>query len=675
MKFYNKEISAKFIFIVAFVIGLATFQSNMFRAVDNGFFSGLDRFSQILVTGRVIAHDAGVDSQGWNLGSVKINGILEYTEDNLDTYNRLHEQGQVDSVVYFPYLSQYGIQGAFFLAVHKVLGIDSPRGLQFVNAALFSLVVALLSLLFIRVYDKKFALVFFLVMITSPWVVSFARNLYWVPFLWFLPTIFSSMLYLNKDATVRIKAILGLGVVAAVFLKSLAGYEYLSAITIFACAPFLVGPFFRAENRNHAYNMKMAVLVGALCVVGFLCALIIHAGMRGDSIASGIANIIEQDVKKRTYGDPASFDPILRESLTASVVDVLDIYWWKWATPLFAGIPAIFLSIGTVFVGLAAGYSLLRKRVADVRVFVLFAVTLLCPLSWFVLAKGHSFVHVQLNYVLWYFGFVQALAYAVVALAPPMIVDIYRFVMRCGWIAKGMVLVVPCILVLLAWIPYVKQQDAERAQHLASAVDSYDVAAGVKVMLFQNNEMSVFKKHCDASDFVNMFFVHVFPDSPEGKTGVVDGFLNLDFKMNSSNQNGLLFSEFYGSCEAVIKLPNYGVTKINIGQYSLPDVNVIWQDSVNLTRRGLVDSVTPFNLTDGNWTKGISTFAAGFFVENTLQNRQTLRLGGELLFKSSGMKKITRIDYSDQYINVFLDGGFLNPKLDGYPSKVTILDN
>jgi hypothetical protein len=659
-------------FVLAFVIGLATFQGNVFRAVDDSFFSSLDRFSQILVTGRVIAHDAGVDSQGWNLGSVKVNDVLEYTENNLNTYNNLRQKGEVESVVYFPYQSQYGIQGAFFLGLHNVLGINSPDGLQFVNAALFSVIIALLSVLFVRVYDWKFALVFFIVMITSPWVVSFARNMYWVPFLWFLPAVFSSMLYLSRDAASSTKWALSIGVLASIFVKSLAGYEYLSAITIFACAPFVAGPFFRSEKKDYIYNIRMAVWVGVLCVLGFMCALMIHSGMRGDSIFDGIVNIVEQDVKKRTYGDPAGFDPVLRESLTASVSDVLRIYWWKWATPLFAGISAVFLNVGAAFVLVGACYSLAKKRASDAKVFVLVAITLLCPLSWFVLAKGHSFVHVQLNYVLWYFGFIQALTYAVVILVPTMFADGYRFVKRRGFFGLAIMVALPCVLFLLAWILHVKQLDSEREQYLKLSVESFDVGSGVEVLLFQNNEMVLVKEKCDASDFTRMFFVHAFPDEPEGKNGIVDGMLNLDFKIESSNKNATLFSKYYGSCTAVLKLPNFGLAKIDIGQYTLPDVKVTWQGSINLTSKKYVDSVTPYDLSDGNWTAGISTFDSGFFVENTFFNRQSLKVGGELLLKGSGKKRIAKIDYSDSFINVFLNGEFLIPKLDGYPNNVII---
>ncbi|WP_432669213.1 hypothetical protein [Pseudomonas umsongensis] len=672
MKFYRKDLRCKIIFIFAFVIGLVTFQGNVLRAVDNGFFSSLDRFSQILVTGRIIAYDAGVDSQGWNLGSVKVNDVLEYTEDNLNTYNKLHQKDEVRSVVYFPYQSQYGIQGAFFLGLHKLFGIKTPGGLQFVNAALFSVVIALLSVLFVRVYDWKFALVFFFVMITSPWVVSFARNLYWVPFLWFLPTVFSSMLYLNRDAATSKKWILSIGVLASIFLKSLAGYEYLSAITIFACAPFVVGPFFRSEKKDYIYNIRMAVWVGLLCVLGFMCAIIIHAGMRGDSVLDGIANIIEQDVKKRTYGDPAGFDPILRASLTASVADVLGIYWWKWATPLFAGISAIFLNVGVAFVLAGACYSLAKRRVSDAKVFALVVITLLCPLSWFVLAKGHSFVHVQLNYVLWYFGFIQALTYAAIILVPAMFADGYRLLKRGSFIDKAIMAALACAIFSLVWVLHVKQKDIEHEQFLALSVDSFEVGSGVKVFLFQNNEMAIIKEKCDAADFTKMFFVHAFPESAEGKKGIVEGMLNLDFKVDSGNKNNTFLSKYYGSCKAVLKLPNFGLAKIAIGQYTLPDVKVAWQGSINLSSKRYVASVVPFDLTDANWMAGVSTFDSGFFVENNFLNRQSLKVGDELLFNSSGKKRVTRIDYSDQFINVFLVGEILTPKLDGYPNNVII---
>jgi hypothetical protein len=58
----------------------------------------------------------------------------------------------------------------------------------------------------------------------------------------------------------------------------------------------------------------------------------------------------------------------------------------------------------------------LRRSRPDVLVAIAFA--LAAPLSWFVLAKGHSYIHMLMNYVLWYVPFVP-LAVAVLAVPSP----------------------------------------------------------------------------------------------------------------------------------------------------------------------------------------------------------------------------------------------------------------
>jgi hypothetical protein len=40
-------------------------------------------------------------------------------------------------------------------------------------------------------------------------------------------------------------------------------------------------------------------------------------------------------------------------------------------------------------------------------------VSFLTCTSWFILGKSHSFIHVHMNYVLWYFGSVQVSLYIV----------------------------------------------------------------------------------------------------------------------------------------------------------------------------------------------------------------------------------------------------------------------
>jgi len=44
---------------------------------------------------------------------------------------------------------------------------------------------------------------------------------------------------------------------------------------------------------------------------------------------------------------------------------------------------------------------------------VMYVFFLLTSISWFYLAKSHSYIHHHMNYVMWYFGFVQICLYII----------------------------------------------------------------------------------------------------------------------------------------------------------------------------------------------------------------------------------------------------------------------
>ena len=105
-------------------------------------------------------------------------------------------------------------------------------------------------------------------------------------------------MYLAKNPAA--KALLLFGVTAATFLKSLAGYEYISSIALFASLVFVVGPYFDEGNKNPRPDFKGAGLVLVACVVGFVLALLLHASVRGDLIVGGLRAIFEEERQRRT---------------------------------------------------------------------------------------------------------------------------------------------------------------------------------------------------------------------------------------------------------------------------------------------------------------------------------------------------------------------------------------
>jgi hypothetical protein len=114
-------------------------------------------------------------------------------------YPNLIEVMDSKNYVFDGYKSQYGLQGVVFSYIYRHIAFFETVGaLQFLNAALFAVVLVLLCREYKITFENHFGLVFLISMLGSPWIVSFARNLYWVPFLWFLPALIVMWLYRSK---------------------------------------------------------------------------------------------------------------------------------------------------------------------------------------------------------------------------------------------------------------------------------------------------------------------------------------------------------------------------------------------------------------------------------------------------------------------------------------------
>ncbi len=139
--------------------------------------------------------------------------------------------------------------------------------------------------------------------------------------------------------------------------------------------------------------------------------------LRGDgNIAEGIRSIIENDVLRRTSGaDLNVFDSGLWPSINASVWEVYSRYF-HFSTEVVTGIagnlfPLLCITPLVIFV-----YEY-RKGQIDVQAVWMYLFFFAASVSWFCLGKSHSYVHTHMNYVLWYFGFVQVCFYMIASRA------------------------------------------------------------------------------------------------------------------------------------------------------------------------------------------------------------------------------------------------------------------
>ena len=153
--------------------------------------------------------------------------------------------------------------------------------------------------------------------------------------------------------------------------------------------------------------------MGIMALLGFLAAILIHANLRGEGdIAAGVKSIIEQDVLKRVNGgDLNNFDEVFWPSFNASIWEVVCKYF-HFSTEIITGVTGnLFPLLCTVPLGIYV-YNFKRNEL-NWELPVMYAFFFLTAILWYILAKSHSYIHTHINFVLWYFGFIQICIYTI----------------------------------------------------------------------------------------------------------------------------------------------------------------------------------------------------------------------------------------------------------------------
>ena len=349
--------------------------------------------------------------------------ILDYNSfGSLEHIRFLDADGnEIDHAVLSPYRSQYGLQGKVFKYIARFLkNYNVVEYLHLLCSFATAFVLMVLVFLIRKKYDHLLAGCFFVTFLLSPWIVNFARNLYWVEFTWFLPM--AAGLFCAWKIEIKKARILSYAAVFVfVMIKSLCGYEYITTVMMGAIA-FMLVDFSMAvvsqDKKRSILLFQTIFILGIAALTGFFAAICVHADLKGGgNILEGIKLIFSQDVLRRTYGaDLNNFTgtygaELYYYSLTASVWEVLSKYF-HFDTEIITGIagnlfPLLCIMPLLVFV---CDYKVGRVNVKQISMYIVFFLT---AASWYVLAKAHSYIHTRMNYVLWYVGFVPICFYVI----------------------------------------------------------------------------------------------------------------------------------------------------------------------------------------------------------------------------------------------------------------------
>ena len=138
--------------------------------------------------------------------------------------------------------------------------------------------------------------------------------------------------------------------------------------------------------------------------------------LRGEgNIIEGIKNVYEKDVLRRTLitSNVNDFPEIYRESLEAGIIETVAKYF-EWHTDIILGIDGRYFKLIVLATITIIIYDILNNPKEKYQELIMFTVFFITSISWYVLGKSHSYIHLTMNYVLWYFGFIQICLYIIV---------------------------------------------------------------------------------------------------------------------------------------------------------------------------------------------------------------------------------------------------------------------
>jgi hypothetical protein len=398
----------KELLLFVFSLGLlfCSYQFGIFSVVDvvkPGAFERFQYSSDSLVFGKIAqSRNEGILSYQGRLGRLHFPGgkVNENTSQKL-ILNQMLYGGS-----YQPYNSNFGLQGVFYSLVDKALkklSIDFKNRVFIYHAItsfLLAVVLAFIILFFYLELGMPSAIFLLFALAFEQWLILIGKSLFWSFWVFYVPFLITFIFHKFDEVNNNINFnYFYLSIFTAIFFKSLTGYEFISSVMVASLTPIV---YFSIKNQwGYFKTIKRILLTGICGFLGFLTALVAHMVQLWFTTQSFLESfgIIFRRAVIRTHGDAYDSNNIYYEdSLSSSLFTVYKIYLKG-----MLGETTIMMIIFIV----ASIISFTKLKIMKKNFDILKALTItlwfsfLAPMSWFTLAKGHSFDHSRLNHVLW----------------------------------------------------------------------------------------------------------------------------------------------------------------------------------------------------------------------------------------------------------------------------------
>lgn len=569
------------------------------------------------------------------------------------------------------YNKQIGLQGILFSALNLFLGLSDSR--VFISLFHSLDVLFLCILLFIYLYwvKKEFglytAVLSYFLLLVNNWFIVTAQNMYWVIFTLILPFISVLLYHSNEEKGRRILSEKQLCVITFVTIafKSACGYEFISAVMVSAEIPII---YYAIKNR---WSWRKSVLRflknGLAAIAGFLFALCIHlvqCFLYYGNITSAF-QMLQYTIAKRTGFGNLEVEEIYWNSLDASKLSVIVTYLFKgrpviWLMPM--GI-LLCIYIGAVlfcFIDKKYCSTIHNNRQKYLGLAASFLLSLSAPLSWYVLASAHSYIHVTINYLLW--------SLPCILLGNVLFFSISIALFKDHWNKDYLTVKIVFLAGLVLTIGFFYMDSCSKGiSYIKNCRESGTllISEGTTDLYYYRYKIYVVADRNQSND---RYFYHIYPKSPSDIEISSPSFDNCDFYFKDHE---LKTPFWYDTKIAELTFKkSYLPEKLEIGQFNKD--KQIWKATIPLSKKlESPDSIIANNVSDSNWKAGIMINGTRILTEF---RPEYALLPGKYVEDIMGLKiLITDVEVHSPYLHIVLEKpiNFTN----GYPYKLKIYDN
>ena len=318
------------------------------------------------------------------------------------------------------YTSNIVIQRYFFRFFDNILPISNSLKIHLfhlLNCLLFSISLSVVICWIIKVLNSfKIGIsILALLSLFAPNLIMYGKNLYWCAWTLFLPTVVMIILLGSKWFNNSKHKILLLSIFAtlSIIIKCLFYFEFISVVMISMMIPVIY--YLLNLNNNHIPLKKKItffLIISFSAVIGFLFVIAIKFFLLNSYCGNSTEafNTLFGNLQDRLLGNTGAENSAIVESANASFINVLRTMLQK----PFVSIKSVFTitQLGAIIVSIFSSVMLFlwNKKESilsqnNKHWIICCWVSLLAPISWFVMAKPHTYIHNHHCSITWFIIF------------------------------------------------------------------------------------------------------------------------------------------------------------------------------------------------------------------------------------------------------------------------------